>query len=116
MQSMANVYAKMAGILIQNVKTVRLKMDVLNANQQHFVLNATPDSSGLSIFQVLENASATLDIGKTDHHAYHVALKLTTALNASKTESAPNAVTKGSSAQIRQNVSAETTLTKTLPQ
>ncbi len=113
---MANVYAKMAGILIQNVKTVRLKMDVLNANQQHFVRNVISDSSGLSMFQALENASATLDIGKMDHHASHVALKLTTALNASKMESALNAATKGSSTQIRQNASAETTLTKTLPQ
>ena len=96
MQSMANVYAKMAGILIQSVKTVpQVKMDVLNANRQHFARNVTSDSSGLSIFQALENAFATLDIGKTDHHVSHAALKLTTALNASKTESAPNAATKG---------------------
>ncbi len=114
---MANVYAKMDGILIQNAKTVpQLKMDVLNANQQHFVPNATSDSSGLSIFQALENVYVILDIGKMDHHACHVALKLTTALNASKMESAPNAATKGSSAQKRQNASAETTLTKTRPQ
>jgi hypothetical protein len=96
MQLMANVYAKMAGISIHSVKTVpQVKMDVLNANRQHFVRNVTSDSSGLSIFQVLENAFAILDIGKTDHHASHAALKLKTALNASKTESAPNAATKG---------------------